>query len=130
MPAPQNVIAVVFDYDDTLTDDSTTKLLESVGIDTKDFWENRMRQLTDTGWDAPLAYLKLILDNVGDGRPFGRLTNQRLREFGATLTFYPGIPELFGELQALAKNHVLSNPVVEFYIVSGGLEEIIRGSKI
>jgi hypothetical protein len=26
MPAPQNVIAVVFDFDDTLTDDSTTAL--------------------------------------------------------------------------------------------------------
>jgi hypothetical protein len=29
MAAPQNVIAVVFDFDDTLTDDSTTALLVS-----------------------------------------------------------------------------------------------------
>lgn len=130
MPAPQNIIALVFDFDDTLTDDSTTKLLESVGIDTRDFWGNRMKQLTDTGWDAPLAYLKLILDNVGEGKPFGKLGNRRLREFGATLNFYPGIPELFNELQALTKNHPLSSPAVEYYIVSGGLEEIIRGSKI
>jgi hypothetical protein len=95
MAAPQNVIAVVFDFDDTLTDDSTTKLLETHGIDPRDFWENRMRELTDVGWDAPLAYLKLILDQIGDGKPFGRLTNEKLREFGKSLEFYCGIPELF-----------------------------------
>jgi phosphoserine phosphatase len=130
MAAPQNVIAVVFDFDDTLTDDSTTKLLETHGIDPRDFWENRMRELTDAGWDAPLAYLKLILDQIGDGKPFGRLTNEKLREFGKSLEFYCGIPELFEDLRQLTKKHVASNPVVEYYIISGGIEEVIRGSTI
>jgi len=33
MPVSQNVVAVIFDFDDTLTDESTTKLLEHYGID-------------------------------------------------------------------------------------------------
>jgi len=33
MTGPQNIIAVIFDFDDTLTDESTTKLLEKYGID-------------------------------------------------------------------------------------------------
>ena len=70
MSAPQNIVAVIFDFDDTLTDDSTTKLLERYGIDPQDFWGNRMKQLTDAGWDSPLSYLKLILDNVGEGEAF------------------------------------------------------------
>jgi hypothetical protein len=57
MSVPQNVIAVVFDFDDTLTDDSTTKLLDAHGIDTRDFWQNKMKGLTDAGWDPPLAYM-------------------------------------------------------------------------
>lgn len=130
MSAPQNIVAVIFDFDDTLTDDSTTKLLERYGIDPQDFWGTQMKQLTDAGWDPPLAYLKLILDNVGDGKPFGNLTNKDLRNFGATLDFYQGIPELFTDLENLVKVHEISRPSIEFYIISGGLEEVIKGSKI
>ena len=82
MAAPQNIIAVIFDFDDTLTDDSTTKLLEAHGIDAADFWQTKMRALTQAGWDSPLAYLKLMLDNVGDGKPLGKLTNDALTHFG------------------------------------------------
>jgi phosphoserine phosphatase len=129
MGAPQNVIAIVFDFDDTLTDDSTTKLLESHGIDTTHFWGERMKALTVDGWDPPLAYLKLILDEVGEGKPLGNLTNADLRAFGATLDFYPGIPELFDELRAQVREHTISRPSIEFYVISGGLEEVIRGSR-
>ena len=128
MSMPQNVIAIVFDFDDTLTDDSTTKLLEKHGVNTADFWQNQMKKRTDEGWDAPLAYLTWILDNVGEGKLFGKLTNAQLREFGATLELYPGLTELFSDLQAIAAQHSLTRPAVEFYIVSGGLEEVIRGS--
>ncbi len=130
MSAPQNVIAVVFDFDDTLTDDSTTKLLESRGIDTAKFWKKEAAALLADGWDPTLAYLKLILDRVGPSKSFKRLTNSQLREFGSTLKIYKGVPKLFTDLRAIAIEHKLSNPVVEFYVISGGLEEIIRGSRI
>jgi phosphoserine phosphatase len=130
MGAPQNVVAVVFDFDDTLTDDSTTKLLEAHGIDTRDFWQNQMVRLVKAGWDPTLAYLRLILANVGPSAPLGDLTNAGLRAFGAGLKFYPGLPKLFADLQKLATEHHASRPVVEFYIISGGLEEVIRGSKV
>lgn len=130
MSMPQNVVAIVFDFDDTLTDDSTTKLLEAHGVDAADFWQHQMKKRTDEGWDAPLAYLTWILDNVGEGKRFGMLTNAQLRQFGEKLAFYTGLPELFIDLQAIAAEHPLTRPVVEFYIVSGGLEEVIRGSSI
>lgn len=127
--APQNIIAVVFDFDDTLTDETTTKLLESHGINAREFWGKRQRELLEQGWDPALAYLKLILDETGEGKPLGKLTNKKLREFGAGLNFYQGIPDLFNDLQALAKKYRRFSPAVEFYIVSSGLEEIIRGTK-
>src|SRR5215813_3319127 len=130
MSAPQNTIAVIFDFDDTLTDDSTTKLLEHYHIDPNDFWQNRAKSLVNAGWNPTLAYLKLLLDNVGDGKPFGLLKNEDLRTFGASLRFYGGLPELFNELRAIMGKHNVSHPSIEFYIISGGLEEIIKGSSI
>ena len=95
MSAPQNIIALVFDFDDTLTDESTSALLQSAGIDTAKFWQKKAKTLLEEGWAPTPAYLKLLLDNVGPHKPLGKLTNQKLREFGAGLKFYPGIPGLF-----------------------------------
>lgn len=131
MAAPQNTIAVIFDFDDTLTDDSTTKLLEAHGVDAKDFWQNQNNKLVADGWNPTLSYLHLLLKNVGTGKPLGKLTNKDLRNFGAKLAFYDGIPGLFDDLREyVKKQHPMSNPSIEFYIVSGGLEEVIKGSKI
>lgn len=130
MSAPQNTIAVVFDFDDTLTDDSTTRLLESRGIKAQDFWQNRMMQRVREGWDPTLAYLTWITENCGPSKPLGRLSNQDLFEFGKTLKPYPGLPSLFQDLRKLTEQHPLSHPSIEFYVISGGLEQVIRGSSI
>ena len=130
MSAPQNIIALIFDFDDTLTDDSTTKLLQKYGIDTHNFWNTLVKQRVDNEWDPTLAYLDLFLENVGKGKPFGKLKNDDLKSFGASLKFYNGIPSLFGSLRKLVSEHRVSSPSIEFYIISSGIEEIIRGSSI
>lgn len=130
MPVSQNIIAVIFDFDDTLTDDATTKLLESKKIDTNKFWREETTALTKDGWDPALAYLQLLLNYAGEGKPLGKISNADLRAFGGTLDFYPGIPEVFEELTAQVQEHDASRPSIEFFIVSGGLEEVMKGTKI
>lgn len=125
-----DIIAVVFDFDDTLVPDSTTKLLRAYSIKPEEFWPIA-QGLLKQGYDQPCAYLKLILDHVGEGKPFGNLTNEKLREFGATLDgdFHQGLPSFFDDLsdQVRAK---FRNIEIEFYIVSGGLQAIVEGSKV
>ena len=130
MSIPQNTIAVIFDFDDTLTDDSTTALLQKHGIDTKKFWNELVSERVKDEWDPTLAYLDLILDHVGEGKPFGMLKNQDLVDFGSTLIFYEGIPQLFDSLRDDVSKHKLSHPSIEFFIISGGLESIITGTGI
>jgi phosphoglycolate phosphatase-like HAD superfamily hydrolase len=127
-----DIIALIFDFDDTLVPDSLTALLQQHGIDPSDFWQVKAKNLIQKGYDPPAAYLKLILDNIGDGKPLGNLTNEKLREFGATLDkhFYPGLPEFFDEVRAEIKETEIENIKVEFYIISGGLQPILEGSKI
>jgi hypothetical protein len=68
VPAPQNVIAVIFDFDDTLTEDSTTQFLASRGVDTTKFWTKDVKKLVEAGWDPALAYLTLMIDESAPGR--------------------------------------------------------------
>lgn len=130
MTAPQNIVAVMFDFDDTLTDETTTKLLEAHEIDAEEFWSKRNQSLLDRGWDPALSYLHLILEEAKEGGRLDGLTNDKLGEFGKSLEFYPGIPELFADLNDIASEHEVCHPVVEFYVVSSGLEAIIKGSGI
>jgi phosphoserine phosphatase len=124
------IIAIVFDFDDTLMPDSTSKLLRAHGIKPEDFWP-KSDELIRQGYDQPTAYLKLLLDNVGDGKPLGKLTNDDLAKFGRGLDadFFPGLPGFFDDV----RNQVLQrfkNIDVEFYIISGGLQSIMEGNEI
>lgn len=123
-------LALVFDFDDTLVPDSTTKLIQAKGFDPQEFWSTDVKALVDDGFDPTLAYLKLLLDNVGTDKPLGPLTNSDLGAFGAGLDedYYPGLPDFFDDVQKLVKddfNHI----DVEYYIISGGLQAIIEGSR-
>jgi hypothetical protein len=122
-------IALVFDFDDTLVPDSTTKLLDSRGVNPDSLWAEA-RTLLAQGYDQPHAYLRLLLDMVGDGKPLGPLRNADLAEFGASLDgdYYPGLPGLFDDLRRLVADAV--GVSIEFFIVSSGLEDVIRGSRI
>lgn len=124
-----SVIAVIFDFDDTLLPDSTSALLQAHGIDDVQFWSVHVKQLVDQGYDPPLAYLNLLLEEVGADKPLGELTNAKLTEFGATLdsTWFEGLPDMFVDLQTLAAEH--RDVSVEFYIISSGLEAVIAGSE-
>jgi hypothetical protein len=127
----KDIVALIFDFDDTLAPDSTTKLLQHYGVDTSVFWQEDVKALIERGYDPPNAWLMLLLDLVGPGKPLAGLTNQRLRQFGASLDndFYQGLPEFFDETRAeIAAS--FKNIELEFYIVSGGLCELIRGSRI
>ena len=125
-----DTIALIFDFDDTLAPDSTTLLLKKHGIDAKKFWGTEFKSLMESGYDPPLAYLKLILDKTGQGRPLGHLTNKDLRTFGSSLDshFMTGIPQIFRDLKKMVAR--TEGIQIEFYIISGGLREIIIGSKI
>jgi len=135
----QNVIAVIWDFDKTLIAGYMQEpLFRRFGVDPKTFWDEvntlpelqRRNGLHNVSTDS--IYLNHILTYVQAGR-FAGLNNSMLRELGAEIEFYPGLPEFFAEL----KQHVASNPTfrrhaieLEHYIVSTGLYEMIVGSKI
>lgn len=130
--ANAEILAVIFDFDDTLAPESTTQFLESRGVNSKEFWDKSVRKLLGEGYDPALAWLTLFLENVGEGKPLGPITNDDLRAFGAEVDdhFFPGVPEVFDDLKEIVSKSEAPDISIEFYIISGGLREILRTTKI
>jgi hypothetical protein len=130
MSTPQNTIAIVYDYDLTLSPNYMQEevIFPAFGIDSRSFWKKSHELVKDLGFDNELAYMKLLLDCLGIDRP----TNSRLRELGGSLRFYPGLPEMFQEFQSglLKPHHESLGIQVEHYIISSGLKILIEGSRI
>jgi phosphoserine phosphatase len=126
-----SLLAVIFDFDDTLLPDSTSALVREHGLDPEEFWSRRAKALVDAGYDPPLAYLNLLLREVGPDKPLGQLTNSRLAEFGAQLdsTWFPGLPRMFDDLREIVAAPEHRDISIEFYIISGGLQAVMEGSQ-
>ena len=130
MAAPQNTIALVYDYDQTLSprymqDDV---VFPEFGIDPAQFWAKCNTLVHEQKWDGELAYMKCLLDYLG----MDNVTNARLTELGAGLRFFPGLPELFEALPkaALRPDHEMAGIKIEHYIISSGLKALLDGSRL
>ncbi len=83
--------------------------LDQYGIDSDKLWVEVAKEV-EKGWDPPLAYLEGILKLVREG-VITDLTANKLRDIGAAVEMFPGLPEMFMELdQVLAINHSLRLP--------------------
>lgn len=131
MPTPpQNVIAVVFDYDRTLSPHHMQEdtVLRRFGVDPKDFWAKSDRLLRDPGYDNELAWMTLLLEIPGASK----LSNADLRAMGRDLVLFPGLPQALAEMKSLLRSPRFARRrlKLEFYVVTSGLGVIVEGSAL
>ncbi len=134
----QNIIACVWDFDKTLIPEyMQAPLFRRYGVDEATFWAET-NALVDNyrrrGYHiAPeIGYLNHLLTYVLAGKMPG-LSNKVLRECGAEIKFYPGLPGFFEASRAWVKakpEYAKHEIQLEHYIVSTGLAEMIRGSAL
>ncbi|MDR1789525.1 MAG: haloacid dehalogenase-like hydrolase [Opitutaceae bacterium] len=140
MPATlfsQNIIACVWDFDKTLIPEyMQTPLFRRYGINEANFWAEtnalldryKKRGCVISG---EIAYLNHLLTYVLSGQMAG-LNNRVLRECGAEIRFYPGMPDFFARSRAFTSEkpeYVKHDISLEHYVVSTGIAEMVRGSK-
>lgn len=126
----ESVIAIVFDFDGTLGTDTILELLAAHNINARSFWST-VDARVEEGWDPPLAYMQLLAQQAQEGKL--DLSKKNLQAIGKKLKLFPGLPKAFVELQEYVKKEPELREAriqLEFYIISGGIEEIIRGSNI
>ncbi len=134
---PQNVIALIWDFDHTLSPHYMQKpLFDEYGIDEQQFW-NEVRALPEYYRRAGIhvhrdtCYLGHLLSYVAHGR-MPDLTNAKLRALGSRIRFFTGVPDIFQRLRDVVTRAEYASLElrVEHYVVSTGIAEMIRGSAI
>ena len=137
-PFEQNIIAMVWDCDKTLISSyMQDPLFRHFGVDGATFWKevNALKAYygkQGISVNSDTSYLNHILTYVKAGL-FKGLNNALLREFGKELSFYPGLPDFFGEVKKLIEEdpkYKAFDIRLEHYVVSTGFAETIRGSAI
>jgi 2-hydroxy-3-keto-5-methylthiopentenyl-1-phosphate phosphatase len=121
-------IAVIFDFDDTLAPDSTSALLEDMGIDARKFWQETVQPLDNADWDPIPAYLYSLIELSNSSQEYA-ITKEKLISFAHRLKFHTGVTRIFD----LIREHLRkADPEIgiEFYLISSGIGEIARNTKI
>ena len=121
-------IAVIFDFDDTLAPDSTSALLEDMGIDARKFWQETVQPLDNADWDPIPAYLYSLIELSNSSQEYA-ITKEKLISFAHRLKFHTGVTRIFDLLREHLRK---ADPEIgiEFYLISSGIGEIARNTKI
>ena len=127
MDRSRPIIAILYDFDKTLCtqDMQNYGFIPSLGLAPSDFW----RLANGFGWrekmDGILAYMyTMVRESRRRGVPFTRDT---LKHQGRSIAFFPGVEDWFPRINRFGESQ---GAVVEHYVISSGLKEIIEGSAI
>ena len=120
------VLAICYDFDKTLSPDDMQAqgFIQSVGYDIDKFWEESNRLAQDNDMDQNLAYM-YKMSQKSHGKFF--VTKEKLMEYGAKVQLYKGVEEWFERIRGYGYN---KGVLVEHYIISSGLKEMILGTKM
>lgn len=120
-------VALIYDFDGTLSPGNMQEygFIQAAGLDAKTFWEknNKMKESQDAG--EILCYMKLMI--VEASHKGLQLTKNSLKEYGKAVELFRGVKEWFELINVYGKSKEV---IIEHYINSSGLKEIIEGTQI
>ena len=120
-------ISICYDFDGTLIRGNMQEnsFLPGVGKNPSEFWAQVGRHAKKHDMDEVLAYMHLMLETakIAD-QPFNR---EALRDHGKRLDLFPGVATWFGRINEYCKE---AGATVEHFVISSGLQEMIKGSQI
>lgn len=120
------VLAICYDFDKTLSPDDMQAqgYIQSVGYDVQKFWDESNDLAKANDMDNNLAYMwKMVQES--EGRMV--FNKAKLAEYGARVKLFDGVEDWFERIRAYGKTR---NVIVEHYIISSGLKEMIEGTKM
>ena len=121
------IIALIYDFDGTLSPGNMQEFgfIQAIEQSAQTFW--RKSDEIAIGQDASniLAYMKLMFDEAH--RKGIKLRRKDFQRFGSKVELFPGVLEWFSMVNEYGRSQGV---VIEHYINSSGLAEIIEGTPI
>lgn len=123
----RNIIAIMYDFDKTLCtkDMQEYTFIPNLGISPKEFWNETNILRKEAKIDSILAYMYLMKKKAEEKNI--DLKRSYLNESGKKIELYKGVETWFDRINKYAKEKGI---IIEHYIISSGLKEIIEGSII
>ena len=120
-------IAIAYDFDGTLAPGNMQEhsFIPKLGIDKAVFWREAGEKAKQHDMNEILAYMHLMLKKANEKEI--RITQQAFMDYGKDIVFFNGVEEYFDKINAYARSQ---NIKIEHYIISSGLRDIIKGTKI
>ncbi len=120
-------VALIYDFDGTLSPGNMQEygLIQALGKTPDEFWSDSNSYGERHDMNGVLAYMKYMRDEAA--RRSIPLTREWIAGFGRNIELYPGVQEWFALVNEYGRSRGV---VVEHYIISSGLTEMIEGSSI
>ncbi len=120
------ILAVCYDFDKTLSPDDMQAqgYIQSINYEVADFWKESNQLATDNDMDQNLAYM-YMMSSKSRGKVL--FTKDTLRKDGAKVKLFPGVNTWFDRINQYGKE---KGVIVEHYIISSGLKEMIEGTEV
>ncbi len=121
------IVALIYDFDGTLSPGNMQEFgfIQAVGKTPAEFWTSSDNIAIGQDASNVLAYMKLMFD---EAKANGiSLRRSEFRKFGKEIKLFDGVKEWFSLVNEYGAAHGV---IVEHYINSSGLKEIIDGSPI
>lgn len=120
------VVAICYDFDKTLSPDDMQAqgYIQSVGYEVESFWKESNELAEENDMDHNLAYMFTMIQKAHGKFVFNK---KALMDFGAKVQLFPGVENWFKRIKEYAE---IKGVIVEHYIISSGLKEIIEGTKV
>ena len=118
------VIAICYDFDKTLSPMNMQEgYIKSLGLDVNSFWKKSNDFARRNDMDQNLSYMYQMMEE-SQGKKI--LNRDVLRKYGEKLELFPGVEGWFERIREYGKSKGI---IIEHYIISSGLREMIEGTR-
>lgn len=120
------ILAICYDFDKTLSPDDMQAqgYIQSMDYEISDFWKESNKLASDNDMDQNLAYMYMMRDKSRGRVVF---TKETLRNDGSKVKLFPGVSTWFDRINKYGES---KGVIVEHYIISSGLKEMIEGTEV